>query len=95
MVISITSSRPNDEQLSQTEAFLKTFLPKMRKFPGIVAIYLYSRADGGDDSTIVIWESEAALKLYRQSELIKEAMAFEKKLDIPTIRDAYPLTYSL
>lgn len=66
----------------------------MRKFPGVIAIYHYARPDRGDDRTIVIWESEEALQLYRQSELVKEAIAFEKKLNLPAIREAYPLTYS-
>jgi heme-degrading monooxygenase HmoA len=66
----------------------------MRQFPGVIAIYHYARPDRGDDSTVVIWESEVALKLYRQSELVKEAMAFEKKLNLLATREVYPLTYS-
>ena len=95
MMISITSSRPTNEQLSQSEAFMESFLPKLRKFPGVIAIYHYARPDRGDDSTIVIWESEQALALDRQSELVKEAMAFEKMQNLPATREAYPLTYSL
>lgn len=34
MVISITTSQVNEEQLQQVEEFLKTFLSKMRQFPG-------------------------------------------------------------
>ena len=95
MVISITSSRPTDQQLSQSEAFLESFLPKMRKFPGVIAIYHYTRPDRGDDSTIVIWQSEQTLARYRQSELVKEAIAFEKEHSLPATREAYPLTHSL
>jgi quinol monooxygenase YgiN len=57
MIISITTSRPTQDQVPKVEDFLKSFLPKTRKFPGVIAIYRYARPDKYDDSTIVIWES--------------------------------------
>lgn len=91
MVISITSSRLTEEQTRLTEAFLQTFLPRMRTYPGVMAIYHFARPDHGDENTLVIWESEAALQAYRQSDLVKEAMAFEKDHGLPSTREAYPL----
>jgi heme-degrading monooxygenase HmoA len=80
---------------AQTEAFLETFLPKMWQFPGVRAIYNYARPDQGDDYTVVIWENEAALKQYRKSMLIKEAIAFEKKTHLPETREGYPILIAL
>jgi heme-degrading monooxygenase HmoA len=95
MIISITSSRYSGAEAHQAEAFLKSFLPKMRRFPGVIAIYHYARPDLGDESTIIIWESDEALKHYRESDLVKEAIAFEKKSKLPTTREAYPLLAAL
>jgi heme-degrading monooxygenase HmoA len=95
MIISFTSSRATKEQLIQLDGFLESFLPNMRQFPGVKAIYHFARPDREDASTIVIWESEAALKLYRESDLIKEALAFEKKNNLPGTREAYPVIISL
>ncbi len=95
MFISITSSKTSEEYASKVEAFLKAFLPRMRQAPGVVAIYRYARPDKGDKYTVVIWESEAALKAYRQSDLAKEAVAFEQSVDLPGTREAYPLLQSL
>ena len=95
MYISITSSKYMQEHASKVEAFLKTFLPRMRQVPGVVAIYHYARLDKGDKYTVVIWESEGALKAYRQGDLVKEALAFEQALGLPGTREAYPLLQSL
>jgi hypothetical protein len=95
MIISITSSRPTQQQLPQVEKFRSTFLPKMRTFPGVVAVYHFIRPGKGDESTITIWESEDALKRYRDSDLAKEEAAFEKKINLPGAREVYPLLYSI
>ncbi len=95
MFISITSSKYSEEHAPKVEAFLNSFLPRMRQAPGVVAVYRYARPDKGDKYTIVIWESEAALKAYRQSDLMKEAMAFEQAVELPGTREAYPLLQSL
>ena len=63
----------------------------MRRFPGVIAIYHFARPDQGDEKTIAIWESAEALKAYRESDLVKEAVAFEKKMGLPSTRGAYPL----
>jgi len=94
MIISITSSHVTPEQSKQLENFLNSFLPRMRKLPGVIAIYHYARPDKEDDSTLVIWESEQALKAYREGELVKEAIAFEKKLGLPGTRETYPVLFS-
>jgi heme-degrading monooxygenase HmoA len=91
MMISITSSRPTKEQSQELERFLETFLPRMRMFPGVVAIYHFARADQGEESTVTIWEGEEALNRYRESSLVQEAVALEKKLTLHTTREAYPL----
>jgi heme-degrading monooxygenase HmoA len=94
MIISITSSRATREQTAPLNGFLESFLPKMRQFPGVKAIYYFARPDREDASTLVIWESEAALKQYRESELFKQALAFEQKNNLPGTREAYPLIFA-
>jgi heme-degrading monooxygenase HmoA len=91
MMISITTGKYTEEQARQSEIFLKDFLPQMRKFPGVNAIYHFAQPDKNEESTIVIWDSPEALKAYRESDLVKEAMAFEKKMGMPTTREAYPI----
>jgi len=92
MMISITSSQVTGEQAERVEAFLATFLPRMRKFPGVIAIYQYSRPEHGDEKTVAIWEDEAALRRYRESDLVKEAIAFEKQWNLASTRQAYPIS---
>ena len=94
MFITITSSKPSSAQLEKAEAFLAQFLPRLEQEPGVVAIYHYSRPDIGDDTTIVIWEDQEAVKTYRQSALIQEAIAFEKEHNLPATREGYPLLYA-
>jgi heme-degrading monooxygenase HmoA len=91
MMISITSSQVTTETSQQVEDFLQTFLPRMRRFPGVIAIYHFARPDQSDEKTIAIWESAEALKAYRESDLVKEAIAFEKKMGLPSAREAYPI----
>ena len=96
MFITVTTSKVTPEQQKQVEDFLKGFLSRMKQQPGIIAIYHYARPDKGDESTIVIWESSAAVKAYRESDLIKEAIAFEQKLGLQSVttREGYPLIFS-
>jgi quinol monooxygenase YgiN len=95
MMISITSSRPTQEQSQEIENFLDIFLPRMRMFPGVIAIYHFARPNQGEESTVTIWEGEEALNRYRESSLIQEAFALEKKLNLQTTREAYPLIRAL
>jgi quinol monooxygenase YgiN len=95
MYISITGGKVSKESEMATEKFLSEFLPKMRKLPGVVAIYHYYRPEFGDDSTIVIWKDKEALQAYRGGELIKEAIAFEKKMGLQATREGYPLDIAL
>ncbi len=94
MVISLTASTVTPEQTQQVDDFLQRFPSKMQQESGAVAIYHFYRPDPGESTTIVIWESEEARQAYRQSELIQEAMAFERKLGLTRTREAYPLTYA-
>lgn len=93
MLISITSSKVNNEQATKVERFLAEFLPRLKQEPGVVAIYHYKRPDKGDEATIVIWEDEQSIKRYREGKLIKEPIAFEQELGLQTTttREAYPL----
>ena len=94
MFITVTTSRPNPDQLARAEAFLSNFLPRLEQQPGVVAIYHYSRPAQGDDSTLIIWESQEAVKSYREGSLVKEALAFEKEANLPATRESYPLDYA-
>ncbi len=93
MFITITTSKATPEQLHEVEAFLHEFLPRLKQQPGVVAIYHYVRPEQGDESTIIIWENEEAVKAYRTSDLIKEAIAFEQAHNLPSTREGYPLVY--
>ena len=94
MVISLTRSRVTPKQAQQVEEFLQGFLPKVKGEPGVVAIYHFYRPDPGESTTLIVWETEEARQAYRQSALIEEAVAFERKLGLASIREAYPLTYA-
>jgi quinol monooxygenase YgiN len=95
MIISITTCMVNKDQMGKVEKFLESFLPRMRKQPGVVAIYHAVKPEKGEESTIAIWESEAALKAYRKSELIKEINAHEAKLELLIMREISPLIFAL
>jgi quinol monooxygenase YgiN len=93
MYITITTSKPTQEQLPQVEAFLQQFLPRVQQQPGVLAVYHYVRPDKGDDSTLIVWEDEAAVQAYRASALVREAIAFEQANDLAATREGYPLRY--
>jgi hypothetical protein len=52
----------------------------LEKQPGVIAVYHFIRSDLGDDMTIIIWDSPEAMKQYRESSIIQEAMAIENAL---------------
>lgn len=95
MFITITTSKVTPEQGQQVEGFLENFLPRMKQQPGVIAIYHFARPDKGDESTIVIWESSAAVKTYREGNLIKEAIAYEQELGLygTTTREGHQLIF--
>lgn len=93
MFITITTSKATPEQFHEVETFLQEFLPRLKQQPGVLSIYHYARPEQGDESTIIIWENEEAVKAYRRSELIQEAMAFEQAHRLPSTREGYPLIY--
>jgi heme-degrading monooxygenase HmoA len=93
MFITITTSKVTKEQSEAVDKFLSGFLPRLTKEqPGVIAAYHFNRPDKGDDITFIIWESEEAIKAYRQGELIKLPMEFEKIHNLPSTREAYPIT---
>ncbi len=93
MFITITSSKVPPELSGQVEGFLKEFLPRLKQQPGVVAIYHYARPKEQDEATIVVWNSPADVQAYRDSDLMKEVMAFESRLNLPATREGYPLAY--
>ena len=93
MFLTITTSKATPEQFREVEAFLHEFLPRLKQQPGVLAMYHYARPEQGDESTIIIWENEEAVKAYRTSDLIKEAIAFEQAHHLPSTREGYPLLY--
>ena len=94
MFVTVTTSRPKPDQLGKVEAFLSKFLPRLEQQSGVIAIYHYVRPEHGDDATIIVWESQEAVKTYREGRLIQEAIAFERDLNLPSTREGYPLTYA-
>ena len=94
MVISLTTSRVTPEQAQQVEDFLQGFLPRVQREPGVVATYHFHRPDPGQSTTIIIWKTDEARQAYRESELIEEALAFERRLDLASDRETYPLTHA-
>jgi heme-degrading monooxygenase HmoA len=83
MVLTVTTSVLDAEQLAHVESFLVGFLPRMREAPGVVEILHYADRESGRAQTLVVWESEADVRAYRESALVKEAMAFEKSVGAP------------
>ena len=79
MVVTVTESTLDEEQLARVETFLEGFLPRMRQAPGVVEILHFADRESGVTSTLTVWESMADARAYRESELIKEPMAFEQR----------------
>jgi heme-degrading monooxygenase HmoA len=51
------------------------------------------RPEHDDHTTIIIWENEEAVRAYRASDLVREAIAFEQANNLPARREGYPLDY--
>jgi heme-degrading monooxygenase HmoA len=95
MMISITTGRATGAQAEQVEVFLRGFLPRVRRFPGVTAIYHFTRGEGGEQVTAILWENEQALRAYRESELMKEVTAFMQKHGLTLTREAHPVSLAL
>ncbi|HEX9036421.1 MAG TPA: antibiotic biosynthesis monooxygenase [Ktedonobacterales bacterium] len=93
MFITITTSRGTPEQLQAATTFLSSFLPRLEQHPGVIAVYHYTRPEHGDDTTLIIWENEDAVRAYRASDLVREAIVFEQANNLPATREGYPLEY--
>jgi quinol monooxygenase YgiN len=93
MFITITSGRGTPEQIQAATTFLQSFLPRLEQQPGVVAAYHYIRPELGDHTTLILWENEAAVRAYRASDLVREAMAFEQANNLPAAREGYPLEF--
>jgi len=94
MYITITSGQSTTAQVEKTERFLGEFLRRMKQLPGVIAIYPFRRPEKNDDTTIVIWENEEALKKYREGDLIKEVIKFERENNLSVTREGYPLVFA-
>jgi heme-degrading monooxygenase HmoA len=96
MVIGFTTSTVAPEQDREVEAFLGEFLPRLkgRVAGGRGGLSLHE-ARQGEEVTAIIWSNEDAEVAYRESELIKEALALEQRLGLASRREAYPLTLAL
>lgn len=86
MVVLVPEGRSGPEQQAQTEAFLAEFLPRMNQEPGVVEILHCADRESGTTSTVVVWESEADVRRYREGGLVKEAIAFERHSGEPARR---------
>jgi heme-degrading monooxygenase HmoA len=95
MHITITSVKGTPQQTAETEKFLTDFLPRLKKFPGVLSVYNYNMHEMGQGDTIVIWENEDAVKAYWSSELIKEPAEFAKKNNVTITRESHPLYIAL
>jgi len=91
MVISITTSHPDEDQRQRADRFLADFLPRLEREPGVVAVYHYS--DTGDSTTLIVWRDDDARLAYRTTALAGEAMAFEQASGLPAVRRAFQLSY--
>jgi quinol monooxygenase YgiN len=93
MVISLTTSLPTPDQREQVATFLAGLLPRLEREPGVMAVYHYSDPETGESTTLVVWRDDASRAAYRESPLIREAMAFEERLGLRGTRRAFPLSY--
>jgi heme-degrading monooxygenase HmoA len=94
MIMTRTTSRPNAEQRSRIEAFLSDFLARLeRDQPGVLAAYHYHDEETGESTTLIVWRDGASREAYRESALIREAMAMEQALGLTSSRSTVALTY--
>jgi heme-degrading monooxygenase HmoA len=95
MFISITTSKVKYDQTTKVEKFLNKLLPRLKQYPGVHAVYYYSKPEKNEANTLIIWENEDSFKRYAQSDLLKEAKAFEEQMSLPSTREGYPLQLAI
>lgn len=93
MIITITTSRPHPAQRAEVDTFQAGFLPRLERQPGVVGAHHYTDDESGDSTTLIVWENEASRLACRESDLIGEAIALERRLGLTSTRKAFPLTY--
>jgi heme-degrading monooxygenase HmoA len=93
MYLTITTSKVTEEDLKIIKPYMDQFLPRLKKVPGVLAVYYSIRPDKGDETTFIVWESTEALQAYRKESLFKEAADFEEAHGFASTRDAYPLNF--
>ena len=91
MFITITTSRPSQQEWKLIKPFMANFIPKLRKLPGVQAVYFSYREDKGDETTFIVWENTQAIQNYRESTLFQEAVDFEIKHGLSSTRDGFPV----
>jgi heme-degrading monooxygenase HmoA len=95
MLITVTQGVVNAKQHQEVERFLRDFLPRLkRRQPGVIDAFHFHDESAQKSTTLILWQDENARNAYRESELIKEAMAIEQRLGLSTSREAYPVTIS-
>ena len=92
MFVTVTTSHPTPEELQIIKPFMAGFLPRLRKVPGVVNVFFSVRPDKGDETTFIVWENTAAIQTYRESALFLEAVEFEKKFNLSSTREGYPIS---
>jgi heme-degrading monooxygenase HmoA len=95
MYITFTGGKVTPEESRDLDKFLADFLPRLKRQRGVLAAYQVNKPDKGEEVTIIVWENEEAVKAYRQSELFKEPMAFEKAHNMNTTREGYPVVFGV
>lgn len=95
MFISITTRKVKYDQTTKVEKFLNKFLPRLKQQAGVHAVYHYSNPEKNEQNTIIVWENEDSWKRYGQSDLLREVTAFEQQMNLPTVREAYPLLMAI
>lgn len=79
MVITITSGTYRDDVREQVAEFLAGLFRRLQEQPGVIEVLQFTRSPG-ESVTIVVWEDREACQRYRDSSLLKEALAFERQV---------------
>ncbi len=95
MLISFTSSIPTADEAEKIEEFLSEFIPRMRKHDGVEGIFHYANTRTGRHTTVVLWRDDEARNAHVNSDLIKEAIAFEQATGNTATREAFPVLIGL